>query len=146
MKKKVKLHTCALEHAFVQKSTKIQKHTQNSKKTKKNISFLKSISTLKFLTTKFLLCNIYQLSNDNINYVPKANLPKQNRSSWLFVQKFKKKPKKSKNPKAQKQQPYCYTTSFPSPDSFSNEQNCLLHSLKFLFFLSIFIPHSHNDV
>ena len=52
--KKVKLHTCALEHAFVQKSTKTQKHTQNSKKkTKKKISFLKSISTLKFLTTNF---------------------------------------------------------------------------------------------
>ena len=46
-KKKVKLHTCALEHAFVQKSTKSQKHTQNSKKTKKNISFLKSISNFK---------------------------------------------------------------------------------------------------
>ena len=60
-KQKVKLHTCALEHAFVQKSTKSQKHTQNSKKTKKNISFLKSISTLKFLTIKFLRCNIYQV-------------------------------------------------------------------------------------
>ncbi len=96
------MHTCALEHAFVQKSTKTQKHTQNQKqKPKKNISFLKSISTLKFLTTKFLLCNIYQLSNDNINYVPKANLPKQNRSSWLFVQKIfsKKKQKKVKTQK-----------------------------------------------
>jgi hypothetical protein len=40
-----------------------------------------------------------------------------------------KKPKKSKNPKTQKQQPYCYTTSF---SSFSNEQNCLLHSLNFI--------------
>jgi hypothetical protein len=30
-----KLHTCALEHAFVQKPTKTQKHTQNQKKTKK---------------------------------------------------------------------------------------------------------------
>ena len=39
---KVKLHTCALEHAFVQKSTKTQKHTQNSKKNQKNISFLKN--------------------------------------------------------------------------------------------------------
>jgi len=55
---------------------------------------IQSISTLKFLTTKFLRCNIYQLSNDNINYVPKANLPKQNRSSWLFVQKNSKKTKK----------------------------------------------------
>jgi hypothetical protein len=36
--KKVKLHTCALEHAFVQKSTKIpKKHTQNSKKNSKKI-------------------------------------------------------------------------------------------------------------
>ncbi len=34
-RKKVKLHTCALEHAFVQKSTKTQKHTQNQKKPKK---------------------------------------------------------------------------------------------------------------
>ncbi len=55
--KKVKLHICALEHTFVQKSTKTQKHTQKQKKPK-NISFLKSISTLKFLTTKFLRCNI----------------------------------------------------------------------------------------
>jgi len=37
---KVKLHICALEHAFVQKSTKSQKHTQNSKKTKKIFLFL----------------------------------------------------------------------------------------------------------
>ena len=36
-RKKVKLHTCALEHAFVQKSTKSQKHTQNSKKKPKKI-------------------------------------------------------------------------------------------------------------
>jgi len=48
----------------------------------------------------------------------KVNLPKQNHSSWLFVQKFQKKPKKSKNPKAQKQQPYYHTTSFPSSNSF----------------------------
>ena len=39
-KKKVKLHTCALEHAFVQESTKTQKTYSKSKKTKKNISFL----------------------------------------------------------------------------------------------------------
>ena len=36
-KKKVKLHTCALEHAFVQKPTKTQKHTQNKKKNQKKI-------------------------------------------------------------------------------------------------------------
>ena len=34
-RKKVKLHTCALEHAFVQKSTKTQKHTQKQNKKKK---------------------------------------------------------------------------------------------------------------
>jgi len=45
--KKVKLHTCALEHTFVQKNqTKIQKQTQNSKKTKK-IFLFKSISNFK---------------------------------------------------------------------------------------------------
>ena len=54
-KKKVKLHICALEHAFVQKiKKKSQKHTQNSKKTKKNISFLNQFQILKFLTIKFL--------------------------------------------------------------------------------------------
>ncbi len=37
--KKVKLHTCALEHAFVQNQQKLQKHTQNSKKTKKIFLF-----------------------------------------------------------------------------------------------------------
>ena len=46
-RKIVKLHTCALEHAFVQKSTKIQKHTQNSKKSKKTFLFLNQISTFK---------------------------------------------------------------------------------------------------
>ena len=94
-------HLC-LRTCLCSKINKNPKTYSKSKKTQKNISFLKSISTLKFLTTKFLRCNIYQLSNDNINYVPKANLLKQNRSSWLFVQKFFKKHKKSKNPKAQK--------------------------------------------
>ena len=94
-------HLC-LRTCFCSKINKTPKTHSKLKKNQKNISFLKSISTLKFLTTKFLQCNIYQLSNDNINYVPKANLPKQNRSSWLFVQKIQKKTKKSKNPKAQK--------------------------------------------
>ena len=78
----------------------------------------------------------------------KANLPKQKKTTaaGCLFKKIQEKPKKSKNPKPQKQQPYYYTTSFPSSDSFSNEQNCLLHSSNFLFFLSIFIPHSHNDV
>jgi len=40
LQKKAKLHTCALEHTFVQKPTKSKKHTQNSKKSKKNIFFL----------------------------------------------------------------------------------------------------------
>ena len=126
------MHTCALEHAFVQKSTKTQKHTQNKKK-QKNISFLKSISTLKFLTIKFLRCNIYQLSNDNINYVPKANLPKQNRSSWLFVQKkFKKNQKKVKTQKHKNNSRIAIRLlSYHQTHFFSNEQNCLLHSLIF---------------
>ena len=109
---------------------KNQKNLKNTlkiqKKPKKNISFLNQFQILKFLTIKFLWCNIYQISNDNINYVPK-----QNHSSWLFIQKIlkKKNPKKSKNPKTQKQQPYCYTTSFLSSEFFFvNEQNCLLHS------------------
>ncbi len=38
-KKKVELHTCALEHASVQKSTKTQKHTQNQKKNQKKYFF-----------------------------------------------------------------------------------------------------------
>jgi len=46
----------------------------------------------------------------------------------LFKENSKKTKKNSKNPKAQKQQPYCYTTSF---SFFFNEQNCLLHSLIF---------------
>ena len=45
--KKVKLHTCALEHAIVQKINKNPKTYSKSKKTKKNISFLKSISNFK---------------------------------------------------------------------------------------------------
>jgi len=47
LQKNVKLHTCALEHPFVQKLTKIQKHTQNSKKSKKTFLFLNQISTFK---------------------------------------------------------------------------------------------------
>ena len=40
-KKKVKLHTCALEHAFVQKSTKIPKTHSKFKKIKKYFLFFK---------------------------------------------------------------------------------------------------------
>ena len=102
------------------------------KKTKKNIS-LNQFQILKFLTIKFLRCNIYQLSNDNINYVPK-----QNRSSWLFVQrKFKKTQKKSKNPKTQKQQPYCYTTSFLSSDFFCQRTELFIALFKFLYLFHI---------
>ena len=116
---------------FKNQKKKSQKHTQNSKKTKKNISFLNQFQILKFLTIKFLWCNIYQISNDNINYVPK-----QNHSSWLFVRKnLSKNPKKSKNPKAQKQQPYCYTTSFLSSEFFFCQRTELFIALfKFLFF------------
>ena len=99
-------HLC-LRTCFCSKTNKNPKTHSKFKKNQKNIS-LNQLQILKFLTIKFLRCNIYQLSNDNINYVPK-----QNRSSWLFVQKkISKTTKKSKNPKAQKQQPYCYTTSF----------------------------------
>ena len=120
-------------------------HSKFKKKPKKNISFLKSISTLKFLTTKFLRCNIYQLSNDNINHVPKANLPKQNHSSWLFVQKFQKKTKKKLKPKSTKTTAVLLYDFFPIIRIFFfvNEQNCLLHSLKFLFFCQYLF---HNDV
>ena len=114
------------------------------KKTKKNISFLKSISTLKFLTTKFLLCNIYQLSNDNINYVPKANLPKQNRSSWLFVQKnfFKKKQKKVKTQKHKNNSRIAIRLLSYHQIFFVNEQNCLLHSSNFYIY-SISVSYTH---
>jgi hypothetical protein len=44
-------------------------------------------------------------------------LSKTAAAGCLFKKKFKNN-KKSKNPKAQKQQPYCYTTSFPSSNSF----------------------------
>jgi hypothetical protein len=68
--KKVKSHTFALEHAFVQKSTKKTKNILKIKKKQKNYYYFSlSILTLKFLTTIFLLRNIYQLSNDNINYL-----------------------------------------------------------------------------
>jgi hypothetical protein len=44
--KKVKMHTCALEHAFVQKQQN-PKNTLKIQKNQKNISFLKSISNFK---------------------------------------------------------------------------------------------------
>ena len=116
------------------------------KKPKKIFLFLNQFQILKFLTIKFLRCNIYQLSNDNINYVPKANLPKQNHSSWLFVQKKfqKKQQKKVKTQKHKNNSRIAIRLLSHHQTHFSNEQNCLLHSL--IFFLSIFIPHSHNDV
>jgi len=143
--KKSKIAHLCLRTCFCSKINEKSKNTLKiQKKSKKIFLFLNQFQILKFLTIKFLRCNIYQISNDNINYVPKANLPKQNHSSWLFVQKFQKKPKKSKNPKTQKQQPYCYTTPFLSSEFFFvNEQNCLLHSLKFYFFCQYLF---HNDV
>ncbi len=119
---------------FFKNQQKSKNTLKIQKKAKKKIFlFLNQFQILKFLTIKFLRCNIYQLSNDNINYVPKANLPKQNRSSWLFIQKNSKNTKKSKNPKPQKQQPYCYTTSIPSSNTFTNEQNCLIALFKTFF-------------
>jgi len=47
LQKNVKLHTCALEHVFVQNQKKFQKHTQNSKKSKKIFLFLNQISNFK---------------------------------------------------------------------------------------------------
>lgn len=113
---------------------KSQKHTQNSKKTKKKYFFLNQFQILKFLTIKFLRCNIYQLSNDNINYVPKANLPKQNRSSWLFVQKkCKNNQKKVKTQKHKNNSRIAIRLLSHHQTHFSNEQNCLLHSFNFFF-------------
>ena len=112
------------------------------KKPKKNISFLKSISTLKFLTIKFLRCNIYQLSNDNINYVPKANLPKQNHSSWLFVQKNSKNQKKVKTQNHKNNSRIAIRLLSHHQTHFSNEQNCLLHSSNFYFFVNIYSTFS----
>ena len=118
------------------KNQQKSKNTLKIQKKTKNISFLKSISNFKISYNQNSFdVTFTKLSNDNINYVPK-----QNRSSWLFVQrKFKKNQKKVKTQKTQKQQPYCYTTSF---SSFSNEQNCLLHSLNFIFFVNIYSTFS----
>jgi len=113
---------------------KFQKHTQNSKKNQK-----KQFQILKFLTIRFLRCNIYQISNDNINYVPKANLPKQNRSSWLFVQKFSKKTKKKvKTQKHKNNSRIAIRLLSYHQIFFVNEQNCLLHSLIFVNIYSTF--------
>ena len=65
----------------------------------------------------------------------KANLPKQNHSSWLFVQKiFKKNQKKVKTQKHKNNSRITIRLLSHHQTHFSNEQNCLLHSLKFLFF------------
>jgi len=129
------LRTC-----FCSKINKNPKTHSKFKKTKKNISFLKSISILKFLTTKFLRCNIYQLSNDNINYVPK-----QNRSSWLFVQrKFKKNQKKVKTQKHKNNSRIAIRLLSHHQTHFSNEQNCLLHSLFFCQYLFHILTMMYN--
>ncbi len=125
--------------------SKINKNPKNTLKIQKNqkkyFFFLNQFQILKFFTIKFLRCNIYQISNNNINYVPKANLPKQNHSSWLFKKNSQKKQKKVKNPKAQKQQPYCYTTSFLSSEfSFCQRTELFIALFNFFYFLSIFIP------
>ena len=118
------LRTC-----FVQKSTKIPKTHSKFKKIKKYFLFLNQFQILKFLTLRFLRCNIYQISNNNINYLPKAKLPKQNHSSWLFVQKFFFFKKNQKKVKTQKHK----NNSRIAIRLLSHDQNCLLHSLKFLF-------------
>jgi hypothetical protein len=65
----------------------------------------------------------------------KQNLPKQNHSSWLFVQKIFKKTKKKLKPKSTKTTAVLLYDFFPIIRIFFvHEQNCLLHSLKFLFF------------
>jgi len=50
-------------------------------------------------------------------YLKQIYLSKTAAAGCLF-KKIQKKQKKSKNPKAQKQQLYCYTTSFPLSNSF----------------------------
>ncbi len=115
------------------------------KKNQKNISFLKSISTLKFLTTKFLRCNIYQLSNDNINYLFTQAKPQQ---LAVCSKKIQKKKKKVKTQKHKNNSRIVIRLLSHHQTHFSNEQNCLIALFKtFYFFLSIFIIlHSHNDV
>jgi hypothetical protein len=113
---------------FLFKNQKIPKTYSKFKKNQK-----KSISNFKkFLTNRFLRCNIYQISNNNINYVPKANLPKQNHSSWLFIQKNSKKTKKKV--KTQKHKNNSRIVIRLLSHFFSYEQNCLLHSSNFYFF------------
>ena len=79
-----------------------------------------------------------------MNYVPKANLPKQNHSSWLFVQKkkFKKNQKKVKTQKHKNNSHIAIRLLSHHQTHFSNEQNCLLHSSIFYFFCQYLF---HND-
>jgi hypothetical protein len=114
---------------------KSQKHTQNSKKTKKNISFLNQFQILKFLTIKFLWCNIYQISNDNINYVPK-----QNHSSWLFIQKILKKNQKKVKTQKHKNNSRIAIRLLSYHQNFFLPTNRIVYcTLTIVYFLSIFI-------
>ena len=61
-------------------------------------------------------------------------LSKTTAAGCLFKKIFQKKPKKSKNPKAQKQQPYCYTTSFLSSDFFCQRTELFIALFNFYFF------------
>ena len=146
--KKSKIAHLCLRTCFCSKINKNPKNTLKiQKKSKKKYFFLNQFQILKFLTIKFLRCNIYQISNDNINYVPKANLPKQNHSSWLFVQKIQKNKKKVKTQKHKNNSRIAIWLLSHHQTHFSNEQNCLIALFKTFYFLSIFIiPHSHNDV
>jgi len=57
-----------------------------------------------------------------------------------------KKPKKSKNPKTQKQQPYCYTTSFLSSEFFFLSTNRIVYCTLKNFFIFFCQYLFHNDV
>ena len=70
-------------------------------------------------------------------YLKQIYLSKTTAAGCLF-KIFQKKPKKSKNPKAQKQQPYCYTTSFSWTELF-----IALFKI-FIFFVNIYSTMMYN--
>ncbi len=121
---------------------KPKKHTKNQKKKKKkNISSLKLNFNFKiFLTTKFLLRNIYQLSNDNINYLfylKQIYLSKTAAAGCLF-KKLKKKQKKVKTQKHKNSSRIVIRLLSHHQTHFSNEQNCLIALFKTFFFVNIY--------
>ncbi len=131
----MRLRTC-----FCSKIHKIPKTHSNFKKIKK-IFLFKSISNFKIFTIKFLRCNIYQISDDNINYVPKANLPKQNHSSWLFKISQKKNQKKVKTQKHKNNSRIAIRLlSYHQNFLFCQRTELFIALFKIFIFLSIFIP------